>query len=229
MKLFRAIVIVCSTLIVSFLACKKKDKVEPSAPIVQTVGLTAITDSSVKAGGRITSNGTEDITATGFCWSRLTTDPTVVDDTTVSGSTSSTFVIELLNLDPSTTYYIRAYAMNSLGVGYGDVISFNTSNSVPTIDSVTVTGMAIVDSILTASYVYSDFENDKDSASSYQWYNSVDTSGTTDVPISGANAAAYIITMSDTLKYMRVGVTPFSSTGASPGQELRSKWVGPVP
>lgn len=229
MRFGPGILIVCVTLAVTLLCCKKKESVEPSAPIVQTVGLAAITDSSVKAGGRITSSGAQDITATGFCWSTLTTDPTIIDDTTVTGSISPTFVTELFNLDPSTTYYIRAYAINSLGVGYGEVVSFNTSNSVPKIDSITVTGFVAKDSTLTATYFYSDFESNPDSATSYQWYNSIDTTGTTDMPISGANASAYTITLSDTLKYIRVGVTPFSSVGASPGRELRSTWIGPIP
>lgn len=229
MRFFPSVIIVCGTLVVTFLCCKKKESVDPSAPIVQTVGLAAITDSSVKVGGRITSNGTQDITATGFCWSTLTNDPTVANDTTVTGTLAYTFVTELFNLDPSTTYYIRAYAINSLGIGYGEVVSFNTTNSVPKIDSINVTGSLAVDSILTATYFYSDFENDPDSATSYQWYNSVDTTGTTDMPIAGANASVYTITLTDTLKYIRVGVTPFSSTGASPGRELRSAWFGPVP
>ena len=130
---------VCSILIVAVTCCKK-DKPESSAPIVSTVGLTAVTDSSVKAGGKIISTGNEEITATGFCWSTLNNTPTIADDTSVSATTSSTFVKELLNLDPSTTYYIRAYAINSLGTGYGDVLSFNTINAVPKIEAIIVLG-----------------------------------------------------------------------------------------
>lgn len=215
-------------LIVCVICCKKKDTAEPSAPLVTTVGLTSITDSSVKAGGRITSTGNEEITATGFCWSTLTTEPTIVDDTSLSATTSSTFVLELNNLDPTTTYYIRAYAINSLGTGYGEVLSFNTINASPKIESVKANGHTIVDSILTASYVYSDFENDPDSASVYQWYSTLDPAGTGE-PITSANTSTYTVVITDTTRFIRVGVTPFSSAGTSPGKEVRSAWYGPVP
>lgn len=226
MKIFAGFIIV-GTLAAVFFACKK-EKSEPSAPVVTTVGLAALTDSSVKAGGKIVSAGNEAITATGFCWSTVTTDPGVSDDTSVTGTTSVNFVKELKNLAPSTTYYIRAYAINILGIGYGEVLSFNTTNASPKIDEVVFVGSPVVDSVLTATYIYSDFENDPDSASIFQWYNATDTSGVTDVAIAEANSAAYKVNIADTMKFVRVGVTPFSSAGSSPGRELRSTWIGPI-
>lgn len=219
--------IVCCTLVVAFLCCKK-DKPAPSAPIVVTVGLTAVTDSSAKAGGQITSTGNEEITATGFCWSTVNTAPTITDDTSVSFTTAATFVKEFKNLFPSTKYYVRAYAINSLGVGYGDVLELNTGNAPPKIDSIIVTGFPVIDSTLSAFYTYSDFENNRDSATVYQWYNALDTTGATDLAISGANDSIYKITLADSAKFVRVGVTPFSAAGSSPGKEVRSTWVGPV-
>lgn len=228
MRLTALSLFVCAILIAGVYSCKK-EKQEPSVPLVTTVGLTAITDSSAKVGGRITSTGNEEITVTGFCWSTMTTDPSIADDTSVSATTSETFVTELKNLDPSTTYYIRAYAVNSLGIGYGEVVSFSTGNAAPEIDSIYVTGVAIIDSILTASYTYTDFENDPDSGSLVQWYNALDTAVSTGEAIVGADSATYKVAITDTLRFIRVGVTPFSSSGASPGKEVRSPWFGPVP
>jgi hypothetical protein len=218
------------TLIILFVfSCKKKDNPAPAAPIVLTVGVTDITDSSFKVGGKV-SNFDETLSTTGFCWSTLTSEPSVSDDTSVIISAAGAFAQQIKNIDPSTTYYVRAYAINSLGTGYGDVFSVNTLNAVPKILDVTVTGTAVVDSTLTSTYLFSDFENDPDSGSVYQWYASLDTSASgNEIPIPGANLAQYKVVLADTTAYLRVGVTPFSSSGASPGGVIKSIWVGPVP
>lgn len=210
-------------------SCKKKDNPAPSAPIVTTVGVTAITDSSFKVGGRVT-NFDETLTATGFCWSTLNAEPSLADDTSIVVAPGGAFAQQLKNIDPSTTYYVRAYAINGLGTGYGEVFTVNTLNAVPRITSVTVTGTPVVDSTLTGAYVYSDFENDPDSGTVYQWYASLDTSASgNEIPIPGANLPQYKVVLADTTAYLRVGVTPFSSSGASPGGVIKSSWAGPVP
>ena len=89
--------------------------------------------------------------------------------------------------------------------------------------------MSIVDSTLSASYTYFDFESDPDSASSFQWYNAIDTTLSTGDAIPDANDSLYKIILADTVRFIRVGVTPVSSSGNSPGTELRSRWFGPVP
>jgi hypothetical protein len=221
-------VILLSMLIV--FGCNKK-KADPSAPLVLTVGVTDVTDSSAKAGGKITSTGQQEITATGFCWSNSNNMPTIEgDDTSKAVLSSGGFVTELFNLQPSATYYIRAYAINSLGVGYGEAISFTTGNAVPVADSVNISGIAAVDSILTASYKFTDFENDPDSGTAVQWYIAADTiSSLTEVPIADADTLTYTVNINDTLKFIRVGITPASSLGTTPGRQVKSSWVGPVP
>lgn len=211
------------------LSCKKKDTPEPSAPIVITVGVTEVTDSSFKVGGKV-SNVNETISATGFCWSTLNAAPSIADDTSIVNAAGGAFAQQLKDINPSTTYYIRAYAINNLGIGYGEVFMVNTLNAVPEILAVTISGTPVVDSILSGTYVYSDFENDPDSGTVFQWYASLDTSASgNEVPIPGANAATYKVILTDTTSYLRIGVTPFSSTGASPGGVIKSVWVGPVP
>lgn len=216
------------SLCIVLFACKKDDP-EPSAPLVTTVGITDITDTSVKVGGNITSDGGEVITAAGFCWTSTPIGPSIEDDTTVTPFISGGFVSELFHLQPSTTYYVRAYAINSLGIGYGDVITFNTGNAIPVITSVSLTGTAMVDSLLFASYTFSDAENDRDSATFFQWYNAIDSTGLNDSPIAGANDSVYTVTLDDTLRFIRVGVVPRAATGSALGNEVRSHWLGPVP
>jgi hypothetical protein len=85
-----------------------------------------IKTTSIKSGGNITSNGGLDILERGICYgfySEPTTSNNKIIDTLVEiGSYDS----HLINLELNTTYYIRAYAINSLGVGYGSQISIKT-------------------------------------------------------------------------------------------------------
>jgi hypothetical protein len=212
------------------IACKKK-KSESSIPVLTTVGVTDITDTSVRAGGLINSNGGEEIITSGFCWSKTNSEPTIADDTTVTKATSGGFISALTNLEPVSTYYIRGYAINGIGTGYGNVITFNTAikgNSVPAVTNIIITGSPVVDSVLAASYTYSDIENDPDSGSVYQWYSAVDTAGGIEVAISGANDTLYTVSIADTATFLRIGIVPKASTGASPGVQVKSFWVGPV-
>lgn len=48
---------------------------------------------------------------------------------TSNGSGTGTFSSSLTCLTPNTAYYVRAYATNSAGTGYGNEITFTTTNS----------------------------------------------------------------------------------------------------
>ena len=68
--------------------------------------------------GVLTSNLAEH----GFCWSTHP-EPTVLDNRSTKLFSSNGNVYHIQNLQPSTVYYMRAYAMtNDYAVGYGDVI-----------------------------------------------------------------------------------------------------------
>ena len=61
--------------------------------------------------------------------------PTIADSHVTSGGGFGSFSCSLSGLQPGTTYYYRAYAVNSEGTGYGDVMQFTTLPvySVPTV------------------------------------------------------------------------------------------------
>jgi len=101
----------------------------PSAtiPNVSTAIPTNITFNSAICGGNVTHDGCETVTAKGVCWS-TTQNPTINNDTTINGNGIGAFVSEITELSPHTEYFIRAYAINNLGVAYGEQHSFATSN-----------------------------------------------------------------------------------------------------
>jgi len=94
-------------------------------PTVTTNPITNITQTSATSGGNITSDGGAPISASGICWSTFQ-DPTTSTNFTTDGNTSS-FSSNLTGLTANTTYYVWAYATNSLGTAYGSEVSFTTS------------------------------------------------------------------------------------------------------
>lgn len=102
-----------------------------SAPSVNTVPVTSITTNSATGGGVVTHDGGVAVTARGVCWN-ITGSPTTNDSQTADGTGTGAFVSSLAGLNPDTTYHVRAYAINSVGIAYGDALVFTTLSSVVT-------------------------------------------------------------------------------------------------
>ena len=90
----------------------------------------------------IVDDGGADITEHGACWS-TTHNPTILDSHVSGGSGTGDFSIELTDLLPGTTYYVRIYAVNSVGVAYSNEMSFTTDPAVtvPTVTTSQVTNI----------------------------------------------------------------------------------------
>jgi phosphodiesterase/alkaline phosphatase D-like protein len=118
-----AITLLLSVLL--FTGCKKKE-----IPVVSTTAVSNITVSGVTSGGNVTSDGNAGVTARGVCYGTVQT-ITVTDPHTTDGSGTGTFTSTVTGLTGGTTYYVRAYATNSEGTGYGNAVSFKTLGSAP--------------------------------------------------------------------------------------------------
>ena len=94
--------------------------------VLTTKSATAITDSTAILGGNISSNGGGAIIARGICWS-TSAGPTISGNKTSDSTGIGSFTSKLKGLTPNTTYYVRAYATNSLGTAYGNEFSFKTT------------------------------------------------------------------------------------------------------
>lgn len=95
-------------------------------PDVTTNAVSGITQTSVICGGNITNDYGYTITSRGVCWSTTSTAPTLNDSHTSDGAGAGNFSSSVTGLQSGTHYYIRAYAVNSNGVGYGAVKEFTT-------------------------------------------------------------------------------------------------------
>jgi len=99
-------------------------------PTLTTASITNISSSTATSGGNISSDGGGAITSKGVCWS-TSSNPTTSNSKTTDGSGSGSFISTLTNLQPNTTYYVKAYSINSIGTAYGNEISFTTTSLNP--------------------------------------------------------------------------------------------------
>ncbi len=94
-------------------------------PTVVTGTTTNITSNTATWFGSVTADGGATVTARGVCWS-TSQFPTILDSKTSNGNGLGSFTSYITDLSPNTTYYLRAYATNSLGTAYGNEMSFTT-------------------------------------------------------------------------------------------------------
>ena len=104
-------------------------------PIVTTQAATDVVSDGCTGNGNITDTGGLNATQRGFCYKTGTSgDPTIADDTAFDSGTFGTgaFTKAITGLSPNTGYRVRAYALHSVGVGYGDTVQVTTSPDAPT-------------------------------------------------------------------------------------------------
>ena len=92
--------------------------------------VTGITSNSAICGGHVTADNGSAVTTKGVCWS-TNQNPTIDDNKTTDGSGVGSFTSNLSNLEPNTTYYVRAFAINAAGTSYGEQKSFTTLTAGP--------------------------------------------------------------------------------------------------
>lgn len=97
-----------------------------SVPTVVTSAVSGINSNSAVTGGDITSNGGSAISAKGICWN-TSPNPTTANNTLSGGTGTASFVSVMSSLPVNTTYYVKAYATNSTGTGYGNEVTFATA------------------------------------------------------------------------------------------------------
>jgi len=106
-----------------------KDPYSSGSATVITSTTTDLTFSTAVSGGNVLGDGGTPITSRGVCWS-TSQNPTLADNHTSDGSGTGTFTSYLSELIPNTQYYIRSYAINSVGTSYGNQLSFLTPQAV---------------------------------------------------------------------------------------------------
>ena len=103
------------------------------APTVSTAKATLIGITNATLGGNVTDSGTASVAERGVVFS-LTINPTIANNKVAIGTGLGTYSQNVSGLVPSTTYHVRAYAINSVGTSYGADSTFTTLDVVNTVE-----------------------------------------------------------------------------------------------
>jgi sugar lactone lactonase YvrE len=110
-------------------ACMKSNNLVATLPAMITYDVVIDPTSTSAWSGAFLTSGTSSFTAYGVCWSTTNKEPTIADSKTSEPLVLLSCTSNLTGLSPNTTYYARAYATNSAGTGYGNVIKFTTGSN----------------------------------------------------------------------------------------------------
>lgn len=97
-------------------------------PTVLTTNVVLLTTHSATLYGSVTLSGTSAISERGFCYAIYDT-PTINDLSIQVPGSLGNFNANVTNLFSNTTYYVRAYAINSSGISYGNEMLFTTTTT----------------------------------------------------------------------------------------------------
>lgn len=103
------------------------------APTVTTQAGSNVQSTTATGNGTITSTGGVNASAWGVCYK--TSSGCTISDSVAAGSGSGgtgAFTASMTGLSPGTTYYIKAYATNAAGTGYGSEVTILTKPAAPT-------------------------------------------------------------------------------------------------
>lgn len=135
-KLFKLVYII--TLLLFFQGCLKE---KPTIPVVNTKAVVEISYTSAISGGEVTDEGGVPVITKGLCWS-INALPSISDNLTVESGGAGEFSGILTPLIQNTTYFVRSYATNSSGTGYGNQVSFVTRKTgIPTLTTASISSI----------------------------------------------------------------------------------------
>jgi uncharacterized protein (TIGR02145 family) len=188
-------------------------------PKVTTAEVTDISYTTVSSGGEVTDEGDRPVFARGVCWN-TSENPTVYNNRTSDGTGPGSFSSNLTELTPGTRYYIRAYAVNSIGYGYGNQVSFSTASvSLPDVTTETVSSIQPNSAISGGNIPGEIYSNERGVCWSTTSNPTINGSRTTDGSGFGSFTSSLINLSGNTTYYVRAYAT--NSYGTGYGEELQ--------
>jgi uncharacterized protein (TIGR02145 family) len=215
-KVSEILLIVVSLII--FNSCKKEK--EPTIPVLTTTAVSGIARTSAVSGGNVSDDGGADVTARGVCWS-TTQDPSTTDSKTTDGSGTGTFTSNITGLTANTSYYVRSYAINSAGTGYGNQVTFKSS-PVSTASLTTTAISSLTSSSAIAGGNISDDGGEDVTARGVCWNTSTNPTIANNKTVDGAGTGSFVSNITNlqpgTNYYLRAYAT--NNAGTAYGNEL---------
>ncbi|PWD98780.1 Ig-like domain-containing protein [Marinilabilia rubra] len=115
-------------------------RTKKSVASVEISDITDITTNSANIYGEVINDYGSSVTEKGVCWA-LTDSPSVLDNKIICGEGNGAFSAQMEELDPGTIYYLKAYAINEVGVSYGALWQFETQTVLPELKTSVITGI----------------------------------------------------------------------------------------
>lgn len=98
-----------------------------NSPQVHTSGVSGVGFSEAEISGQVISDGGTEIIERGFCWGLDSNNVNVNSNKrSVSVTATNNFSLNLTGLNRNTKYYVKAYAINDVGVAYGQAVAVYT-------------------------------------------------------------------------------------------------------
>lgn len=94
-------------------------------PTVKTTAVTQVTSNSITCGGNVSSAGGLSVLERGIVYG-CSSYSTAITQHTHDGTGTGNYTTTIEGLAPNTKYYLRPYATNALGTGYGAQLIFMT-------------------------------------------------------------------------------------------------------
>jgi len=113
------------------------------SPDLTTTIASSIQSKNADSGGNITDQGSSPVIARGLVWG-YDMNPTLDQNwgSSENGTGTGSFTATMTDLNANSTYYVRAYAINSGGISYGQNESFTTLSSIPVLTTNSVTNIS---------------------------------------------------------------------------------------
>jgi len=124
---------------------------QTTATVSATVSVTSITGTTATGGGTITTDGGASVTSRGLVWGTTSGSSTY---SVTTGTGTGTYTSSITGLNNGTTYFVRAFAVNSIGTTYGPEVQFatpSTATVASTITSTITSSTAILGGVLSST------------------------------------------------------------------------------
>ncbi|MET3977490.1 sugar lactone lactonase YvrE [Mucilaginibacter sp. UYP25] len=126
MKNFTLLKLLLFVFIATLAACGKGTSVTGDLPVLLTNNVIIDPTSTIAYTGGVITNSAA-VSDYGICYSSTNPTPTVSDSKIPVTVNVFSFSAKIKGLALNTTYYVRTYAVNTAGTGYGDVVQFKTA------------------------------------------------------------------------------------------------------
>jgi hypothetical protein len=206
-------------------SCRKEE-----VPVLETSEAINLSINSAISGGIILDKGSGAVIAGGVCWSKYTI-PTIEDSKTSDQIMQEEFTSTLTGLEVATEYFVRAYAINKAGTGYGSEVSFRTLGQTPSAAVSAPTNVYATEAILNGlvnpnslstevSFEYGLFPN---------YANNIIISGSPIIGDDAINVSAYVKDLSPNKPYQyRIKAVNSLGTTYSPPITFNTKGSAPI-